>query len=112
MLALLHVATNALARPHIACQHRIEPLKRTSSAAMSLSLRGFRRGGRDEQGPSEEMQLLYRMLGVTEDANYEEITAAYEDLSTKYAGQTKRLIKLQVAKDKILEERLRQRISG
>jgi hypothetical protein len=54
----------------------------------------------------------YRLLGLAEDANYDEIEAAFEDLVTKYADDPKRKIKLQVAKDKILEDRLRQRMSG
>jgi len=79
---------------------------------MSISLPGFGgRRGRDE-GPSEEMEARYRMLGVSSDATYDEIESAYNALATKYTGETKRIIKLQVAKDKILEERLRQRMSG
>jgi len=61
---------------------------------------------------SEEVQGCFRMMGLAEDATYDEVEAAYEQLAAKYAGETKRLIKLQVAKDKILEERLRQRMSG
>jgi len=54
----------------------------------------------------------YRLLGLAEDAEYDEITAAYDDLVAKYAGDAKQKIKLQVAKDKILEDRLRQVMSG
>jgi len=54
----------------------------------------------------------YRLLGLAEDAAYDEIEAAYEDLLAKYADDPKRKIKLQVAKDKILDDRLRQRMSG
>lgn len=77
-----------------------------------ISLPGFGGGSKQPDGPTEEVQGLYRMLGVTEDAEYDEITRAYEGLCTKYKGETKRLIKLQVAKDKILEDRLRLRMSG
>jgi len=78
---------------------------------MSFSLPSF---SRDEQpsGPSEEVQGLFCMLGLDEDATYDEINVAYDALAVKYEGDTKRLIKLQVAKDKILEDRLRQRMSG
>ena len=79
---------------------------------MAFSLPRFNRGQPEPQGPSEEVQGLYRMLGLAEDADYDEINASYERLAEKYTGQTKRLIKLQVAKDKILEDRLRQRMSG
>merc|ERR1712046_270691 len=43
---------------------------------------------------------------------YDEIVDGYDALCAKYKGETKKLIKLQVAKDKILEDRLRQRMSG
>jgi len=78
---------------------------------MAFSLPSFSRNSEPE-GPTEEVQGLYRMMGLAEDATYDEINAAYDALAAKYAGETKRLIKLQVAKDKILEDRLRQRMSG
>jgi len=85
---------------------------RTMQPIMSISLPGF--GGRrnQNQGPSEEMEGRYRLLGISADATYDEIESAYNTLAAKYAGETKRIIKLQVAKDKILEERLRQRMTG
>jgi len=93
----------------------LRPLQRravVAPAPMMISLPGFGGGSKVPEGPSEEAQGLYRMLGVTEDADYDEINRAYEDLCNKYKGETKRLIKLQVAKDKILEDRLRLRMSG
>lgn len=63
-------------------------------------------------GPSEEVQAALRLLGVTEDANYEEVTGQFQELCSKYKGETKRLIKLQVAKDRVLEYRLAQRMAG
>ena len=50
--------------------------------------------------------------GVAEDADYDEINAVYEELEAKYKGDVKRIIKLKVARDKILEDRLRQRMQG
>ena len=64
------------------------------------------------EGPSEEAQAALRMIGVSEDATYDEVTEAYQELCTKYKGETKRLIRLQAAKDIVLEDRLRQRMSG
>jgi hypothetical protein len=64
------------------------------------------------QGPSEEVQNAFRMIGVSEEATYDEITEAYSELCTKYKGETKRLIRLQAAKDIVLEDRLRQRMAG
>lgn len=55
---------------------------------------------------------LYRMFGISEDAAYDEIMAAYERLCTKFADDKKQLIKLEVSKDRILEDRLRRRMSG
>ena len=80
---------------------------RASTPRLSFA---FGRGRSGPAGPSEEAQALYRMLGIAEDADYDEIVGAYDKLCEKYEGQTKRLIKLQVAKDKILEDRLRQRM--
>ncbi|GMH66872.1 hypothetical protein TrRE_jg7823 [Triparma retinervis] len=55
---------------------------------------------------------LYRTLGVTEDASYEEITQATDELIVKYASDIKQKTRVQVTKDKIMELRLRQRVSG
>ena len=38
--------------------------------------------------------------------------AAYETLKAKNAGNTKAVIKLEVAKDRVMDHRLRQRMSG
>jgi len=54
----------------------------------------------------------YRMLGVGEDATYEEVEAAVARLSIKYGQDQKKLMQLAVSKDKIFEERLAQRMSG
>ena len=51
-------------------------------------------------------------MGLDIDASYDEIEKAYADLIDTYSAEPKRKIKLQVAKDKILEDRLRQRLSG
>jgi len=78
-----------------------------------LALPSFGSGGKKGyDGPSEEVQNAFRMLGVSDDATYDEITESYEELCTKYKGQTKLLIRLQVAKDTVLEDRLRQRMAG
>lgn len=55
---------------------------------------------------------LYRKFGISEDADYDEIVAAYERLCAKNADNKKELIRLEVAKDRILEDRLRRRMSG
>lgn len=62
-------------------------------------------GGRPAMNP-------YRMLGVGEDATYEEVEAAVARLSIKYGQDQKKLMQLAVSKDKIFEDRLAQRMSG
>jgi len=54
----------------------------------------------------------YRSLGVAEDASYEEVEQAFESLKEKYAGQTKKIIFLEIQKEKIYEDRLQQRLKG
>jgi hypothetical protein len=63
-------------------------------------------------GPSEDVLMAYRLMGLDLDATYDEIERSYDELMVDYAKDPKRKIKLQVAKDKILEDRLRQRMSG
>jgi len=54
-----------------------------------------------------EADEAYRMLGLGEDSTYDEIETAFNDLTAKYEGDMKRKIRLQVAKDEILDDRLR-----
>lgn len=54
----------------------------------------------------------YRALGVSEDATYEDVDAAVKRLSIKYADDRKKLMMLDVYKDKIFEDKLQQRMSG
>lgn len=100
--------------PAVAPALRSRPalVSRSAPAAVSMAfaLPGF--GGKKQAGPSEEARALYRELGLAEDADYDEINAVYEELEAKYKGDVKRIIKLKVARDKILEDRLRQRMQG
>jgi len=76
---------------------------------------GFGQGKKQQVSEDErleEIQGLYRMFGLAEDAGYEEINEAYARLCDKYADQKKRLIKLAVGKDRILEHLLKQRMTG
>jgi hypothetical protein len=54
----------------------------------------------------------YRALGVAENATYDEVEAAVQRLSIKYADDKKKLMMLDVHRDRIFEDRLRQRMSG
>jgi len=103
----LHAPTPAL--------RRTQPRQVAVVAPQMMALPGFGGGGKKKdayEGPSEEAQAALRMIGVSEDATYDEVTEAYQELCTKYKGETKRLIRLQAAKDIVLEDRLRQRMSG
>lgn len=55
---------------------------------------------------------LHRELGIAEDASYEEIVAATDSLIARAGGDLKRKIKIEVAKDKILQIRLNERLAG
>lgn len=59
-----------------------------------------------------ERATLYRQLGIAEDASYEEIVAATDGLIAKAGGDIKQKIKIEVAKDKILQIRLNERLAG
>ena len=63
-------------------------------------------------GPSEETLAAYRLMGLDLDATYDEIESSFDTLLVEYKGDPKKKIKLQVAKDRILEDRLRQRMAG
>jgi multisubunit Na+/H+ antiporter MnhC subunit len=54
----------------------------------------------------------YRALGVAENATYDDVEAAVKRLSIKYADDRKKLMMLDVHKDRIFEDRLQQRMSG
>lgn len=59
-----------------------------------------------------ESAKLHRELGITEDATYEEIVAATDSLLKKAGDDLKAKIKIEVAKDKILQIRLNARLAG
>jgi len=108
---LLLLSNPALLRPPLSvAPRRIAP---SIAPRMAVSLPGFGGGGGSaDTGPSEEVLAYYRLLGLAEDASYDEINVAHDGLADKYKGDVKMTIKLQVAKDKILDDRLRQRMSG
>jgi len=61
-----------------------------------------------------EASNLHRQLGIAEDAEYEEITEVTSGLIAKYEaeGDIKGKIKVEIAKDKILQIRLNERLAG
>lgn len=59
-----------------------------------------------------ERNQLYRELGIAEDATYEEIVMATDSLIAAAGSDIKQKIKVEVAKDKILQIRLNERMKG
>jgi len=54
----------------------------------------------------------YRTFGVAEDAPYEEVEKAYKELCAEHEGEDKYLIKLEMMKEAIFDDRLKARMSG
>ena len=90
----------------------VRPAARVARPAHAIRMQFGRGADSASSEPSEELVAAFRMLGIAEDATYDEVESAYAELLERYKGQTKQTIKLQVAKDKILDFRLRQRMSG
>lgn len=59
-----------------------------------------------------ERAKLHRELGIIEDATYEEIVEATNNLIAAAGSDIKQKIRVEVAKDKILQIRLNERIGG
>jgi hypothetical protein len=60
----------------------------------------------------QERVALHRQLGIAEDASYEEIVRATDSLIQKAGSDIKQKVKIEVAKDKILQIRLNERLAG
>eukprot|EP00953_Heterococcus_sp_UTEX-ZZ885_P001201 1152-Heterococcus_DN1.PRE.1 len=63
------------------------------------------------RGGSKEGVALFRQLGVSEDATFEEIQDAVDRLKVKYSTDRKQQIRLDKIKDEIMDLRLKQRMS-
>jgi len=59
-----------------------------------------------------ERSKLHRLLGIAEDATYEELNEATEKMIERADGDMKRKILIEVTKDKILQIRLNERLAG
>lgn len=60
----------------------------------------------------QERNALHRQLGIAEDATYEDIVAATDSLIAKAGDDLKAKVKIEIAKDKILQIRLNERLAG
>lgn len=71
---------------------------------------------KDKQRKTRKLRLersrLHRELGIAEDATYEELVAATDSLIARADGDLKRKVQIEVAKDKILQIRLNERLAG
>jgi Protein CHAPERONE-LIKE PROTEIN OF POR1-like len=67
---------------------------------------------REQKRLQIERATLHRQLGIVEDATYEEIVEATNTLLAKAGTDLKEKIKIEVAKDKILQIRLNERLAG
>jgi hypothetical protein len=101
---LLAAALFGCAHAHVIAHARVPMAARPRSVIVGRAPAGA--------SPMPGGSNLYRQFGITEDASYDEIVQAYERLCAKNTSNKKELIKLEVAKDRILEDRLRQRMSG
>lgn len=59
-----------------------------------------------------ERAKLHRELGIAEDASYEEIVAATDMLIAQVGSDLKAKVKIEIAKDRILQIRLNERLAG
>lgn len=67
---------------------------------------------RESRRLRHESAKLHRQLGIAEDATYEQITMATDDLIRRCGGDIKKKIKIEMAKDQILQIRLNERLAG
>lgn len=67
---------------------------------------------REARRLEQERATLHRQLGIPEDATYEEIVEATDRLIALADGDVKQKILIEVAKDKILQHRLNERLAG
>jgi len=69
---------------------------------------------REERRLKQEGAMLYRALGVAEDASFEDIQEATATLVARYDGDgdLKKRVNVEITKDKIMQLRLNQRLGG
>ena len=67
---------------------------------------------REARRRNVERARLHRQLGIAEDATYEEIVESTDRLIRLAGSDLKAKIQVEVAKDKILQHRLNERLAG
>lgn len=124
MLIISSLFTNALALSGPALRPALQPRCPAPVAALfgGSALRAARPrmvafpsfGGKAEEdtGPPDAVLESFRLLGLDVDASYDDVEKKYDELAVTYAKDVKLKIKLGVAKDKIIDYRLSQRMSA
>lgn len=71
-----------------------------------------RKKERDYRRFRRDAATVHRELGIAEGSTYEEVEAAFKTMINAAAGNRKKQIKLEMAKDRIFEIQLQERIAG
>lgn len=88
-------------------------VSRPGTRGRAVMIFGFgKRGAKTAGRGNGSATNPYRELGVGENATYDEIEAAVKSLSVKYGDDRKKLMMLDVYRDKIYDDRLQARMSG
>ena len=98
---------------------RISPVTALNAAAIPNPMKSLpwnvkKEKEREARRLKAESAKLHRELGIAEDATFEEIQEATQTLINKAeaAGDPKKKIKIEIAKDKIMQIRLNERLAG
>ncbi|KAJ1473054.1 hypothetical protein T484DRAFT_1837839 [Baffinella frigidus] len=92
---------------------RSMPSPRVARRGAALHMVSFPSFGKKETPkPRFGGESPYRTFGVAEDAPYEEVEQAYKDLCAENEGNDKYLIRLEMMKEAIFDDRLKARMSG
>lgn len=78
----------------------------------SLPWNAAREREREARRLKVESAKLHRELGIAEDATFEEIVEATDALMARAGDDAKKRIKIEVAKDRIMQIRLNERLAG
>ncbi|KAA8493759.1 hypothetical protein FVE85_4896 [Porphyridium purpureum] len=125
MQAFVGAAGGALWRPGFAARGRASAtpaaravaLRRGAASPLAMLFGGGKKTNKEQPSDTPKKKSSadgnpYRLLGVAEDATYEEIEAAYKRLSDKFAKEPKKAMFYEIQKEKIYDDRLQQRMRG
>jgi len=90
----------------------VQTSRPTASSPLGVFGRKEEATGPSAEEVARELAKHYRTLGVRAEANFEEIADQTERLRLKYKGDIKKVKMVEIAKDRIMELKLAQRMSG